>query len=245
MLSKSLLVSTLLASTLVFTPSRRNLGGGSATPPPRAATAKADDRGAFVLSLAGRQVGTESFDIRSSEGKIEARAEIHLRVQQNGKTVELESYPDLLMNSQFQPITYAWTQKGAQSSHLEIDFRTSPAKCRYRTVTGQVDDRDFDLPKDVVILDDNVFHHYQLVVSRLTLPPGGHQTFDAFVPQEALPGVLTVEEVGNGSTQNSGEKLRHLRVTTEMTRIDLWVDQQQHLQRVSNPETQFEAVRKK
>jgi hypothetical protein len=221
--------------------------GGGARSPQGAASRGVDDRGVFILSLAGRQIGTENFSIRSSRDQIEAKAQIQLRLGQDGNTVELKVFPDLLMNSRFEPLTYSWSQRGAQSSELAIDFRNSPAKCRYHTVTGQEDKRDFDLPRDVVVLDDNVLHHYELVVSRLNLPAGGQQTFKAFVPQEALPGVLTVEEV-RGSSPGGGEhaeRLRHLRVTTELTRIDLWVDEQHRLQRVSNPETQFEAVRRR
>ncbi len=158
--------------------------------------------------------------------------------------MELKSFPDLVLNSQFQPLTYTWIQKGRQSSQLEVDFRKSPAKCRYRTLMGGEDNRDFDLPRDVVVLDDNVLHQYELIVKRLNPSAGAQQTFKAFIPQEAAPGVLTVDEVEPDSSRTQA-KLRHLRVTTELTRIDLWVDEEQRLQRVSIPETQFEAVRKR
>lgn len=159
--------------------------------------------------------------------------------------MEFRAFPNLVLNSQFQPLTYSWSQKGSQTSQLEIDFRSTPAKCRYRTVTGEEDDRDFDLPKNVVVLDDNVLHHYQLVAKRLSLAATGKQSFKAFIPQEALPGDLTVEDVGWESVEIGGhaESLRHLLVTTELARIDLWVDGQQHLQRVAVPAAQLEAVR--
>ncbi len=48
-----------------------------------------------------------------------------------------------------------------------------------------------------------------------------------------------MEEVPDAS------KLRHLRVSTELTHIDLWVDERGHLERVSNPEAQFEAIRER
>lgn len=216
----------------------RSGGGGAACPLP-AARPTLDDRGTFILSLAGRPVGTEKFDIRASQGKIEARAEIELRLEQDGKTVALQASSALIMTSEFQPITYNWSQKGAPSSELSVDFRASPARCHYRAATGQEDNRDFTLPKDVVVLDSNVVHHFQLVVDRLQPPGAGPQTFKAFVPQEALPGDLKVEDVPDTS------KLRHLRLSTELTHIDLWVDAGGRLERVSNPEAQFEAVRQR
>ncbi len=206
-----------------------------------------DDRGVFVLSLAGRQIGTEEFEITSSEDKIEARAKIQFHLDDHGKSVELTTFPDLVMNQQLEPITYTWSQKGPQASELAIDFRSSPAQCRYRTVTGGEDRREFALPKAVVVLDaTNVIHHYQLLVDRYRATSGGQQTFQAFVPQEAWPTVLTVEDRGSETLDRQGrsERLRHLVVKTERAPIDLWIDDSGRLIRVSNPESQFEALRK-
>jgi hypothetical protein len=206
-----------------------------------------DDEGVFLISLAGRPVGSESFKIHSSSGKVEARGEIRFRIEQNGKTVGVQSFPDLVMDSQLRPVTYTWSQKGSQSSRLEADFRGKLARVRYMTVNGNEDDRDFELPPDVVVLDDNVVHHYQLITARYLAMGGGKQTFRVFVPQEALPSLLTVEDVGDaaGTTAGATAKLRHLQITTDVTHVDLWLDAQQHLERVSVPATQLEALRKR
>jgi hypothetical protein len=205
-----------------------------------------DDQGVFVVSQAGRPIGTETFTIKSSSHQVEAEAKIELRAEQQGKTYDFKTSPKLLMNDDLQPLTYSWSQKGAQSSELSVDFRSTPAKAHYRTVTGEADDRDFTLPKDVVILDDNVIHHYELVTQLYRRTQGGKQTFHAFIPQEALPGTLDVEDVGEEQVEVGGEKrnLRHLVVTTDLARIDLWVDSQDRLQLVSIPAAAIEAVRK-
>ena len=206
-----------------------------------------DDEGIFVISVAGRPVGTESFKIQSSLGKVEAHAEIRLRVEQNGKTVGVQSFPDLVLDPQLRPVTYRWSQKGPQSSQLEVDFRSRPVKARYKTIDGKEDDRDFELPADVAVLDDNVIHHYQLITARYQAMGGAKQTFRVFVPQEALPSILTVEDMGSTASTTDGvtTNLRHILITTDVTHIDLWVDDQQHLERVSVPAAQLEAIRKK
>jgi len=205
-----------------------------------------NDHGVFVISQAGQPIGTETFTIKSSSHQVEAEAKIELRVEQNGKTYDFKTVPKLVLNDDLQPLTYSWSQKGAQSSELDVDFHSTPSKAHYRTVTGEADDREFDLPKDVVILDDNVIHHYQLVVERYRRTQGGKQTFHAFIPQEALPGSLNVEDAGEEQVEVGTEKrnLRHLVVTTDSARIDLWADSQDHLQRVSIPVAGVEAVRK-
>jgi hypothetical protein len=206
-----------------------------------------DDEGVFVVSLAGRPVGTERFKIHSSPGKVEAQGEIRLQLERNGKTVGVQSFPDLVLDPQLRPVTYTWNQKGPQSSRLEVDFSGKLAKVRYKTVSGNEDNRDFALPADVVVLDDNVVHHYQLIIARYQAMGGGKQTFPVFVPQEALPSLLTVEDMGNAATGIAGvtANLRHLVITTDVTHVDLWVDDQQHLERVSVPEAQLEAIRKR
>lgn len=212
--------------------------------PPRT---NVDDEGVFEILLAGRPTGTESFKIHSSPGKVEAQAEIYLHVEQNGKTVVIQSFPDLVMDPQLRPVTYTWNQKGPQSSRLEMDFRGKLAKVRYKTVSGNEDNRAFGLQPDVAVLDDNVVHHFQLIIDRYREMGGGKQTFHVFVPQEALPSLMTVQDAGNAPVTTDGNtaNLRHLLITTDITHVDLWVDDQQRIQRVSVPGAQLEAIRKR
>jgi hypothetical protein len=206
-----------------------------------------DDEGEFVISLAGRPMGTEKFRIHSSPTKVEAQGEIRLHIEQNGKSVAVQSFPDLLLDPQLRPVTYTWNQKGPQASRLEVDFSGELARVRYTTINGKEDTRDFALPRDVVVLDDNVVHHYQLIIARFQAMGGGKQTLRVFVPQEALPSLLTVEDMGNAATAIDGvtANLRHLLITTDVTHIDLWVDDQQHIEQFSVPQAQLEAVRKR
>lgn len=246
MLSNHFVKVALLAALAGFSPVSRGLC--EALPAAAAAPAdRADDQGVLVLSVAGRQIGTEKFTIRSTRGKVEAEAQIELHIEREGQTFDFQTLPKLVLNADLQPLTYTWTQKGSESSRLEVDFRSTPVKTRYRTVSGDDDQRDFELPKDVVVLDDNVIHHYQLLVNRYRMTAGGAQSFQAFIPQEALPGVVSVEETGAESVEIDGhtETLRHLVVSTELARVDLWVDNQHRLRRVSIPAAQLEAVRKK
>ncbi len=203
------------------------------------------DQGTFMLSLAGRTVGTEKFEIRSFSDKVEARAQIQLHLEQNGKTYDVQDVADLVTNSQLNPLSYDWKQKGSPAYHLTIDFRATPARIVGKPEHGAEDQREIALPPDIIILDDNVIHHFQFVVDRYDRSPGGKQNFKAFVPQEALPGELQVEDLGNDPASQAGtaSNLRHLVVTSELARIDLWVDEQHHLQRVAIPDKQFEAIR--
>jgi hypothetical protein len=214
---------------------------------PNAAPADLNDRGTFEIISAGQSLGTESFEIRVRSGQIEAQGDVHLRVQEKGKIIEVRTSSNLLLDPQLDPLSYTWNQKGAQSSQLSIDFRTQPVHTHYKTVTGQDDRRDFKLDKDVIVLDDNIIHHYQLAVAHYDQAKSGTQAFRAFIPQEALPGVITLNSAGSEPVTVDGEKrtLRRFLLTTELAQISLWVDAQGHLQLVSAPDAQYQAMRKK
>ena len=221
--------------------------GALAAQAPRATPPDLNDHGTFEIFAAGKSIGTETFEVRVRADQIEAQGNVHLQVEQNGKSMEVRTTSSLLLDGRLDPLSYTWNQKGAQSSQLSLDFRTKPVQARYKTVNGQDDRREFTLDKDVVVLDDNAIDHYQLAVARYDAAKGGTQTFRAFIPQEAMPGVITLSSVGPEAVTVEGEKrtLRRFLLTTELAQISLWVDDHDHLQMVSAPDAQFEAVRKK
>jgi hypothetical protein len=243
--AKRFMARTLGAAILILAPSATGWSGGQ-NPAAPSTPADLNDQGTFTISLAGRPLGKEKFKIKSSPDKIAAEAEIEMRVEQGPQTVNLKTNPQLVLTPQLEPQTYTVIQKGSPAFHLEVDFHVSPAKSVLRLAASKEDDvRDFTLTKDVVILDDNVIHHYQLLVDRFVMKPDNPQTFSAYTPQEALPGTISVQDVGTEGVEFAGRKetLRHLVVTSELTRIDLWVDAQQHLQRLVMSAVQLEAVR--
>jgi hypothetical protein len=206
-----------------------------------------NDHGTFQILLGDKAIGTENFEIRVRSNQIEAQADVHLQVEQSGKKMDIRTNSSLLLDAQINPLSYTWNQKGAQASQLSIDFRTKPAQAHYKTVGGQDDRRDFHLVKDVVVLDDNSVHHYQLAVARYDLKKGGTQTFHAFVPQEAAPGQISLKYLGVQPVAMGGDvrQLQAFVLTTELTQISLYVDDKGHLQMVDAPGLQFQAIRKK
>ncbi len=206
-----------------------------------------NDHGTFEIYSAGKSIGTVTFDIRVRSDRIEAQGEGHLQVEQGGKTLTVQTTSNFVLDPQLAPISYTWSQKGSQSSHLSADFRSQPAHVRYKQVNGREDRRDFKLAKDVVVLDDNEIHDYELALARYDQVKAGPQVLTGFTPQEALPGVIIINYVGPEQTTLNGDKvmLRHFALTAETTQINLWTDDQGHLQLVSAVDLQFQAARKK
>jgi hypothetical protein len=203
------------------------------------------DQGTFVLSRAGKQYGSEKFSIQSAGGKVTAEGETQLREEGGAHSPELTTFSKLVLDSKLHPQLYTWSTKGSKRYNLLVDFTGPLAKAQLHQPEGKDDIREFQLSKDVVVLDNNVIHHYQLLVDRYNLTPGGKQTFKAFIPQAAIPGELTVQDAGldNPKLAGSDQALRHLVVTTDNAEIDLWVDTQGRLQRLYWSAPQLEALR--
>jgi hypothetical protein len=198
-----------------------------------------------VLNLRGHAYGTEKFSIQTVEGKIQAQGETELREGEGGHASLITTFSKLVLNSALEPLTYYWSTKSPKKYNLLVDFTTPLAKSQLHQPDGKDDIREFQLKKDVVVLDNNVIHHYQLLVDRYNRTAGGKQTFDAFIPQAALPGLLTVQDAGMDSIKLAGKEqsLRHLIVVTDNAQIDLWVDGQGRLQRLYWSEPEVEALR--
>lgn len=210
-----------------------------------ASEARFDDQGTFAISLAGSPIGTEKFSIRSSSDQVEAQADIRLQSLQENAPATLETFPKLVLDSQLHPQTYSWKLKGPESYQLEVDFRSSPARSRLHLSDDKEDIRTFQLPRDVLVLDNNVIHHYQLLLDRYYMTQSGKQVFQAYIPQDALPGLLIVQDAGPESIKlrDAQVTLEHLVVSADNAQIDLWVDSQHHLQRLYDAVKQLEAVR--
>jgi hypothetical protein len=94
----------------------------------------------------------------------------------------------------------------------------------------------------VVILDDNMYHQYQVLAGLYDAGKGGAQTFTVLVPQELTPGTVTVDSLGKQDVDN--KKMEELRVKTEDNEIDLYLDGGK-LMRLVAPAANAEVVREK
>ncbi len=233
---------TALCALMVILSAANSLPG----PIPAGHGADLTDQGTFEIFSGGKRVGTEDFAIRIHSDHIEARGDEQLQVDQNGKMVAVETISNLVLDADLNPLSYTWMQKGAQTSQLSIDFRAKPAHARYKQITGKEDQHDFKLDSDVVVLDDNVIHHYELAIARYDQAKGGPQVLSGFVPQEAMPGVLILNYAGLDKTTLNGSEVtvRHYALTAGSTQMNLWADEAGHLQLMSTADFQFQARRK-
>lgn len=159
--------------------------------------------GEFTISANGARVGTEQFSV--SENRSGFLATGRTRFQINGETVEAESRMQL--DSDLNPVSYEY-QSGDRSLRMEIG---DPATEVRVTVGGEVTSYEIIFPAGAMIVDDNFFHHYQLLMDRLG-ENGGF--IEVFVPQQLTVGTLEMRPLGDGTYDLITENLR-LRVSTD------------------------------
>ncbi len=135
----------------------------------------------FNIVKDGRKIGTNEFTV--------ARHGSNYTLE--GKTI----IGDLTISSQMEltenliPISY-------EASSVEGTIRVqvaSPISELQTTVHGETTSADFRFPEGGVILDNNFFHHYLILLYRAEK---GQTDFSVFVPQDKSVGNATVRTVG-------------------------------------------------
>ena len=201
------------------------------------------DHGIFVLKLAGHEYGTEKFSVEFTAKQVTAQSESQLHDVGSGQQIRMAS--KLVLDGSMNPQSYTWSDKGPEKFDLSVNFASVPVRSQLHRPDGKDDVREFQLPRNVLILDNNVIVHYQILLDRYADAGGGKQTFPAYIPQRAVPGTLTVQDAGMETIQLAGSErqLRHLVVLSDNAQIDLWVDEDYRLQRLYWSAPQIEAIR--
>ena len=157
----------------------------------------------------------------------------------------------LELNPNFQPRFYERKQKSPHEGSLTAEFSPEETTLVTQTEEGS-QEQIFLLPTDhLVVLDTNFFHHYsfllrQYVTSQAASQPSS-QTINVFIPQEALPGTVSLLSKGREKETVGKEvlELNHFQVVSDELTIDIWATEKSEIQRISIPQANLEIVRQK
>jgi hypothetical protein len=177
------------------------------------------DKGKFRIQVNGQAIGKEEFEIGSSGGGWMAHGHSEITTPQGAMKVTgtLSSRPDGY------PEHYDWATQGLKKASAVIAFNASVATAELH-LEGQrpyTQEFTFNSPM-VVVLDDNMYHQYQILAGVYDMEKKGAQTFQVLVPQELTPGTVTVDYMGKQDVDS--KKMDELRVRTEDNEIDLYLD---------------------
>ncbi len=195
----------------------------------------ARDRGTFHILSNGREIGTESFEIGPASDGVRATAVLQISVEGTGRMSETAT---LLLRRGNEPATYERLQKSPKRASATVSFGPTKANAQYKMPEEGTRDMEFVVPKNVVVLDTNFFHHYTFLVGQYDFLKGGAQQFQVLIPQEASPGVVRLEFIG------ADQSWRKLVARTDELEIEIWADDSGRVMKLAVPAAKVEVVRK-
>jgi hypothetical protein len=139
------------------------------------------EHGRFNIVKDGRKIGTDEFTIvmRGSNYLIDGKATIG--------DVTLASKMEL--DSKLETVAY---EVSNQQGRIRIKV-ASPVSELQTVVGGENSSTDFRFPEGGVILDNNFFHHYLVLLYRAQM---GQTKFPVFVPQDMSVGSAEIRSTG-------------------------------------------------
>lgn len=228
-----------------FLPTLRSLGLsallGLGLVLPAAAQTGASDSGTFLISVGGRQVGTEEFNIVQTG--IGANAEVvatgHVRVQLPTGTVELT--PRLRATGfDANPVSYEVTVGGSSPRRVIVTVASGRVSARTLTASGE-QMREYLASPGAIVLDDGLAHQYYFLARRLR-----NGTIPVIIPRENRQVTATVRGEGEEQVQIGDQRvsLFHLVVTPASgDERHVWVDALGRVIKVQIPARNYVAVR--
>jgi hypothetical protein len=205
---------------------------------PAALAAFAEDKGRFRVVVDGQPAGTEEFQISRVGSEWAARGAVDI----TAGGAKLTSH--LRLRGDGTPVKYEFElvgQDGKRSS-AGVAFEGGTARIETQSSGAPPFTQEFFYETArVVILDNNLYHHYALLVGMFDWKAKGAQTFQVLIPQDLTPGSITLEYLGQ--QEIGGTKLEALRMRSADLEVFLYVDSNRRLMRLVVPDSKAEVIR--
>lgn len=198
-----------------------------------------NDKGKFKLLVDNNQIGQEEFEIFSSGGNWIAKGTTHLTPSGSPAATVTGN---LTLQPDGAPLSYEWTSQDDKNSSAHIAFSNTVAKMTVQLGAARPFEQDltFTTPL-IVVLDNNLYYQYAVLARVYDWSRRGTQDFSVLIPQELLPGTITVDWAGTVSAE--GKTYEGLKVTTNDLQVILYLDNNHRLMRIEVPSTKAAIVR--
>src|SRR5262245_23498679 len=139
------------------------------------------EHGRFNIIKDGKKIGTDEFAItmHGSNYVIDGKASVG----------EVKISSKMELDAKLAPISY---EVSSTEGRIRINV-ASPISEFQTVVAGDTSSADFRFPDGGVILDNNLFHHYLVLLYRAQM---GQTDFSVFVPQDKSLGSAVVRSTG-------------------------------------------------
>jgi hypothetical protein len=216
-----------------------------------AAAPLVEEKGRFKVLVDGQPTATEEFQISSGGGEWHARGTAEVPAASVGPSNGPSKGPSngmtrvtgkLDLTADGAPLRYEWTASTTKKASATIEFHGNTAQMELRLEGTAPFNQDFSFDSQrVLILDNNLYHHYAILARLYDWKAKGPQSYSVFIPQDTTPGVILVEYVGPKVVE--GVQLEMLRVRSADNEIELYCDNSSRLMRISVPSSKVEIIR--
>lgn len=206
----------------------------------------AAEDGEFVIFFGAREIGSEKFAIQAAAESVTSSSVLEFRNPATpGQKVRMET--KLEMNGDYVPRSYL-LKTDVDGLRGSITGSFAPNQVMF-DFEGKGTNRRSGLllPSRYTMLDSNIYHHFIFLVRLFDFDSREKtQRFEVLVPQEDDSGVLKVSELRRAEMELRGKKreVRVLQAASDALQLQLWVDKDGVLQKISVPSKGLEVVRR-
>jgi hypothetical protein len=222
----------LLVLSLPFT-LRSTLAAPQPDPgaPANAPAVFSPDKGRLRIAINGQPVGSEDFEMSASGDAWIGRGSMSAHTPDG---TAIKATGQLRLAADGSPVRYDWSAEAQKKATGSVDFVGSTAKCRADLGAAAPLRKDFSFNSTrIAVLDNNLYYQFGILARLYDWKAGGKQTFSVLIPQDMVPGTISVE--ATGPEQLGKAKQDTLRVSSPDLEIKVYVDENHRLMRLEVP----------
>lgn len=189
------------------------------------------DKGKLRITLNGQSVGTEEFEISPSGDTWMQRSTITAHTPGGP---DIRATGTLKLSADGSPLHYDWSAEVQKKASGAVEFVNGTAKCAADLGGASPLRKDFvfNTPR-IAVLDNNLYYHFAVLARQYDWKAGGKQSFPVVIPQDMVPGTISVESLGQQQTANG--KFETLRVSSPDLEIMIYLDSNHRLMHIQVP----------
>ncbi len=189
------------------------------------------DKGKFRIAINGQQVGSEDFEISLAGDSWIQRSSMSAHSPDG---TDIKATGQLKLSADGAPTRYDWSAEAQKKATGFVDFAGGIAKCTADLGGRTPLRKDFDFKSPIVaVLDNNLYYQFGVLARIYDWKAGGKQTFPVLIPQDMVPGSISVESLGPQMAGNG--RYETLRVSSPDLEIMVYVDSSHRMMRLEVP----------
>jgi hypothetical protein len=197
------------------------------------------DKGKLNILLDGKSIGREEFEITPNGGEWVAKGTTHLTVEGSPATTVTGT---LTLQPSGAPVVYEWTSQADKTNGARVTFSDGQATMVLQMQGAKPFEQQLNFnSRLVVVLDNNLYHQYDILSHVYDWAHRGEQAFSVLIPQQLTPGTIKVDWAGAVAAE--GKTYEGLKVKTADIDILLYLDPTHRLMRLEVPASKAVVVR--